>query len=229
MSSSSDPAPARPNHPQKKPRRWRWFILGIGVLFLAVYTATIEKFLALTQPVAGEILVIESWYDVAPTLQDAVTAIRQGNYRKVVCVALDEPAEEGSTMTPAARAARYLTGKGIDPGLLHVLNVPYVEIHRTYSSALAARQWQQQEYPEIHKIDVFTKSIHARKSMMLYRKVFPEQIGVGIIAGQAEPFPRSHWWLSRRGVYLIVKNSVGCLYALVIDPPVVATPARPTR
>ncbi len=229
MSSSTDTAPARPSQPQKKRPHGRWFILGAGAVLVLLYAATIEKFLSLNRPINGEILIIESWYAVEPTLRDAVAAIRQGNYRKVVCVALNEPAEEGGTITPADRAARYLTAKGVAPGLVQVLNVPYVETHRTYSSALAVRQWQQQEFPGIHSLDVFTKSIHTRKSTLQYRKVFPEPIGVGSIAGQAEPFPRSHWWLSRRGIFLIVKNTAGYLYALTFDPPAQAPLTKPAH
>ena len=205
--------------------RWNrvlWPILGIMVALVIIYTATIKDFLAINRPVHGEILVVESWYNVTPTLQDAVSAIRQGQYRKVVCVALVDPSDPQGG---GERAARYLTGMGIDPEMLQVLNVPYVEKYRTYSTAMAVRHWQQQEFPDVRSIDVFTKSIHARKSMMLYRKIFPEPLDVGIIAGQAEPFPRSRWWLSGRGIYLILRNTIGCLHALIITPPDSAVPS----
>ena len=209
--------------------RWKrvlWPMFAVMVALVIFYTATIHDFLAVNRPVHGEILVVESWYNVTPTLQDAVSAIREGHYRKVVCVALVEPFDlQGG----GERAARYLTEKGIDPAMVQVLNVPYVEKYRTYSSAMAVRHWQQQEFPEVRSIDVFTKSIHARKSMMLYRKIFPEPMGVGIIAGQAESFPRSHWWLSGRGIYLILRNTTGCLHALIVTPPDSGVPSASNR
>ena len=211
--------------------RWKgvlWPLLGVMAALVMLYTATIQDFLAVNQPVNGEILVVESWYPVTPTLQDAVAAIRQGHYRKVVCVALtDIPGEKGETKSAAERAAQYLTEMGIDPKMVHVLNVTYVEKHRTYSSAVATRQWLQQEFPHTGSVDVFTKSIHARKSQMLYRRVFPEPMRVGVIAGQAEPFPHSRWWLSGRGIYLIVRNTIGCLHTLAFAPPFVPAPTKP--
>lgn len=187
----------------------------VMLALLSVYVVTIKDFLCLNRPVGAGILVIESWYEPDPTLRDAVTAIRTNRYQKVLCVALRDDNQPSS----ATRAVRYLLEHGVDATLVHAIDAPPTVKHRTFATAIAARGWIEKELPGAKSVDVLTKSIHARKSYMLFRKAFQESVSVGVIAAQAEPFPRNYWWLSGRGIYLIVRNTAGCLAAIVFEPP----------
>jgi hypothetical protein len=63
-------------------------------------------------------------------------------------------------------------------------------------------------------VDVFTGSIHARKSMLLFQRALQPDVRVGVIAGHKTGFCPARWWLSPAGIYLIVRNTAGYLYAV---------------
>ena len=45
------------------------------------------------------------------------------------------------------------------------------------------------------------------------------RVHVGIIAGEAPPYPFGRWWLSARGIYITLRNTAGYLYALAFRVP----------
>ena len=196
--------------------RLRWWLSGALLAGLAAYLLLIRDFLSLTRPVPAEVLILEAWFPQSPTMLDAADFIRRGHYRQVLCVAIDE---SGGGVPSAKLAAQRLSELGVDPGLIQVLVVPYQSRHKTYSSAVAARDWLRHDRPGLRSVDVFTIGAHARKTLVFYRKAFPPEIAVGIVAGKVTTnYPFSLWWLSRRGIFVIVRNTIGYVYALAYSP-----------
>lgn len=210
-------------------RKYQWrLLIALGTLLSGLaYILFIEGFLAVTKPVHSDVLVVESWFPENLAVIDAAEVIRQGHYRHVLCVALDEPASRGSSGLPVAeRTARRLISLGADPQIIRVLNIPYVANKRTYTLAAAARDWLKGELPETRSINLFSINVHARKSLTLFRKAFPPDYTIGIIASNVPHYPYSRWWLSRRGIYVTVRNTFGYLYAVGFFPPSSAQPVQ---
>jgi hypothetical protein len=184
-----------------------------------LYAVKIHDFLALNQPVHGDILVIEGWFPDVSAMLDAADAARNGNYQRIVCVAAEM---SESTRAPSAqRAAERLLAMGIDAARVHVIVVKHAERDRTFRCAIAVRRWLECDYPAVRSIDVFTVGIHSRKSYVLYERAMPRGFKVGVIAGTESGYPVSHWWFSVHGVYLIFRNTIGYLYAIMhpkLDP-----------
>jgi len=192
-------------------------LVGSVVLLglLLFYILSIHDFLAVNRPLNGQVLVVEGWFPQVPGMKDAAQAIQRGNYRSVLCVAVDLPDAHASQALPSSqRAANRLIQLGVDAKLIHVLSVPAVNRDRTYQCALAVRAWLQEQQPDAVAIDVFTAGIHARKSQILYQKALSPGVNVGVIAATESAYPFTHWWLSRHGIYLIVRNTIGYFYAL---------------
>jgi hypothetical protein len=182
---------------------------------LLLYVWKIHDFLALNSPINGEILVVEGWFPDVPGMADAANALLHHNYQRVVCVAVDDPEDAASAHTSnAQRASKRLISLGVNPLLIHVIALKSSEHDRTFHCALAVKSWLEKEHPKVRSIDVFTVGIHARKSLLLYKKAMPEGFSVGIIAAKDSRDFASNWWLSPRGIYLVLRNTVGYLYAL---------------
>ncbi|MBK9992037.1 MAG: hypothetical protein IPP19_15270 [Verrucomicrobia bacterium] len=210
--------------------RWR-LLIALGALLSGLaYVFLIEGFLAITKPVQSDVLVIESWFPENLAVLDAAEVIRQGNYRHILCVALDEPSSRGSSGLPVAeRTARRLIGLGTDPQIIRVLNIPFENSKRTYTLAAAARDWLKKELPETRAINLFSINVHARKSHILFLKAFPPDYTIGIIASKIPPYPYSRWWLSPKGIYVTVRNTFGYLYAVGFFPPSSTQPVQAAR
>ena len=217
QSTADAPAPHR-----AEPWWRRLVALAVFAVGLA-YVILIHDFLAITRPVGGEVLVVESWFAESSAMDDAAKAAQHGHYRYVVCVALLESPGQPKAETDAHRAAGRLVALGVDPKLIDIVDVPAVASDRTYACAVAVRAYLQKLPAPIRSIDIFTVGIHARKSHLLYRKALPPALAVGIIAGTETAYPVAHWWISPRGVYLMLRNTAGYLYALV--HPVAEIPA----
>jgi hypothetical protein len=85
--------------------------------------------------------------------------------------------------------------------------------HRTFASARAVKQWLSKSGTSIREVDIFTVGVHARKSWILFRRALGEDYRVGIIAGTESSYDAASWMISKRGVYIVVRNLAGYLYS----------------
>ena len=186
---------------------------------LLVYVAKIHDFLAISRPVHSDILVVEGWFPKTSAIPDASDVIRRGHYRSVVCVAIDlTPIRTSRSASDARQTALRLIALGVDARLIWVLDVPNPAFTRTFHCGLAVRDWLHRRDPTATSIDLFSVGIHARKSQIFYQKALGQSVRVGIIAGSESAYPVAHWWRSRHGIYLMVRNTIGYLYARAYFP-----------
>lgn len=130
-------------------------LVAVALLFAAV--TSIHSFLAVTAPVAGNILVVEGWlYDDA--LENAVSRFEEGGYEYLVTTggALVRGSHLSEYGSFAELSAAILTASGFDSGKLVVIPSPAVARDRTYATALALRRWLRQSGIEARGIDIFT-------------------------------------------------------------------------
>ncbi len=111
--------------------------------------------------------------------------------------------KEVASRTFAEQAARTLRRIGLDSALVMPIPVTYAPLGRTYTSALACREWLLQHHPEVKSVNVFSLGIHTRRSHYLYRKAFGDQVKVGIISVPDRNVKATNWWTNKETIHLV--------------------------
>ena len=62
-----------------------------------------------------------------------------------------------------------------------------------------------------------TMGLHARRSWMVYRKVFPPPAAVGVIACPPLDYDPSHWWRSSAGLKGVIGETIATSYEWLCD------------
>jgi hypothetical protein len=201
-------------------RKECWTLSRSAKLFLVVACAVamlatvrfIHPFLATTNRVQGEFLVVEGW---VPTyaLNEAVVLFNDGGYRKVLtsgCVVSDEwiPSD-----TYAAWGATRLKRIGMKSDLIQPIPCLVSHRDRTYNSALAVRKWLQDNDPAVKSIDVLTLGPHARRTRLLFQMALGNKITVGVIAVEDKDYDPAHWWRTSPGVRTVIGEGIAYFYA----------------
>lgn len=188
-----------------------------GLAALIAFMFCIHNFLAITKPVSGQVLIVESWFANRPTaMREVAGHFAKGHYQLVLFVGGTKSGPAGKSS--AELAADCLAGLGLDRKFIQVAAETDVEFNRTFGSARTARSWITRERPEVRAVDVVTLGVHARKSLILFQKVFAPERTVGIIALTETAYPPNQWWTTRTGWYLVLRNTAGYFQALLQSP-----------
>lgn len=191
----------------------RWVSMGIGA-FVVIFIASIYSFLAISHPQGKGILVVEAWIP-QKTLEAVVPVFHSGNYQSLFIVGgpiqgtSDMP---GHPVTFADRAESALLRLGIDRKQLIKINVPPVSQERTLTGAAAAKVLLERSGTRVCCVDVFTVGVHARKSWILSQYAFGTRYRVGVIAGPESSFDARLWFVSKRGIRIVLRNLAGYMY-----------------
>lgn len=189
---------------------------GIAVLVpLVWFVLAVDDFLAITAPVDANVLVVEGWIWESAAMKEAAEEFNRGRYDVVVTVGILPRWREGEPLgeDAAARAADQLRKLGVNSQSIQVLAVPNIDRHRTYASALAVKHWLTGSKIDPVGINVFTLGAHARKSLVLFKRAFGDNTPVGVIAGIEDSYDPKRWWLSVKGIYTVLRKTIGYLYA----------------
>jgi hypothetical protein len=209
-------------------RRERWTLSRPAKLLLAgavlglVLAAKqfLYSFLAVSDAMQGEYLVVEGW--VPPyCLQQAAAIARSGRYRKIFatgCRASDQwgvpPGE-----TYAELGAERLMALGMNRESLQAVPSQVERKDRTYSSALALKDWCAANHLAVKSLDVLTQGPHARRSRLLFQKAFGDEVKIGIIAVEDQTYEPARWWASSEGVREAIGEGIAYLYARLLFHP----------
>ena len=204
-------------------REERWGISGCGWLVLVLIAfvtiglvvSNIYPFLALTRRVESNILVVEGW--VHPyAIRAAVDEFRTGRYQRVFTTGGPVIGKGGYTndyQTSASVGADLLEKEGISLEVLQMVPARVIGRDRTYSSAVALREWFRQHNLQVRSINIVTEGAHARRSRLLFEEALGPDVRVGIIAVPSPDFDARHWWYYSEGVEGIVEEGLAYLYA----------------
>jgi uncharacterized SAM-binding protein YcdF (DUF218 family) len=193
-------------------------LLLIGVLLLkGVY-----PFLATTHRVDADVLVVEGWvHDYA--VQAAVNEFRSGSYRRVFTTGgpvVGIGRYINDFQTSASVGADLLKNAGVPPEVVHMVPSHTIDRDRTYSSAIALRDWIQEHQPFLRRINVVTETTHARRTRLLFQKALGKNVQVGIIAAPNPDYNNERWWWYSEGVKDVGSETLAYLYArLFFHPP----------
>lgn len=175
-----------------------------------------HSFLALTQPVEAEVLIVEGWlFDYM--LEDAAKEIKNNNYEIVITTG-EKRVLNGShkynKFTNTANCCKHrLALLGIDNSKIIAIPADKIKLEHTYNTALAIKKWV--DANNVKTVNVFTGGAHGRKSQVLFQKALGRDIKVGIISCKIKHYDSAHWWTSSRGIWNTFRYFAGYLYALV--------------
>ena len=195
---------------------WKGWLLLFGLLVLAGLGAVrgIHPFLALDQRVPSDLLVVEGWvpdYALKQGLDFSVDT--HCRYLLLTGGLVSGAVEPEPEDTYGRIALQRLKNLGGETGQVRVVDSPAVMRDRTFSSAVAVRDWLAAEGMAPKSITVLTLGTHARRSRLLFQKAFGAKVEVGIISVPDREYDARIWWRSSEGVKEVLSEGAAYLYA----------------
>jgi uncharacterized SAM-binding protein YcdF (DUF218 family) len=172
---------------------WSLILLacGLGALYLLRGMA---DFLTVYEPADADYLVIEGWMN-KEELDQSLDYFKSGNYRLAIIVGGPISNDfHGIDANYAKRAADYLRGQGLAESQSVVIAAPYSAQDRTFLNAVMTRDWFARQGTKPSRVDVFSSSVHTRRSRALYQLAFGDEVTVGVIPSRPEFFDPAQWW-----------------------------------
>lgn len=202
---------------------WRGWLVLIAMSFLSaiIWVLNIQPFLAPTQRVDTKILVVEGW--VHPyAIRAAVEEFHAGGYGKIYTTGGPVVGSDGyinDFNTSASVGAELLVKAGVPTESVQMVPSHIWGRDRTYSSALALREYFQTNNMAVKKINVLTEDVHARRTQLLFQTAFGRDVEVGIVSVRDPDYEPRRWWRFSEGVREILGESIAYLYAKFLFHP----------
>jgi len=205
----------------KLSRRGKLLVLGLLASIIVAVAWKGHSFLAVTDRVPADLLIVEGWLP-PHTLDQAAAEFRIGFCSRILIVnpiyeAVDGKAQldPGSSDYPA----RLLVKCGVPKSCVDTVVCSAARKDRTYHSALAARAWLQEQGITLKCINVATLGSHARRSRLLYQKAFGKDVRIGVIALEDRAYNSAHWWRYSEGVREVIGEGIAYVYARLFFHP----------
>jgi uncharacterized SAM-binding protein YcdF (DUF218 family) len=202
---------------------WRgWLVLILAGLLIAIFLLlNVQPFLAKTQRVNANILVVEGWiHEYA--IRAAAKEFKTGSYQKIFTTGgpvLGNGGYVNDFNTSASVGAELLKKTGVAGELIQMIPSHISGRDRTYSSAVALRDWFRDHGVTVRSINVLTESAHARRTQLLFQKAFGSDVTVGIISIPDPDYDAKHWWRTSEGVREVLDESIAYVYARIFFHP----------
>src|SRR6266550_9500384 len=177
---------------------WRGRLIVTSALLLVsvLLLKGIYPFLAITQRVDANTLVVEGWINEY-AIRAAVKEFQDHRYQRVVTTGGPVEGTGGYTndfMTSASVGADLLKKSGVPEQSLQMVPSRVMDRDRTYGSAVALRNWFRDHNMAVSGINVVTEDVHARRTRLLFQKALGKNVRVGIIAVANADYPANAWW-----------------------------------
>jgi uncharacterized SAM-binding protein YcdF (DUF218 family) len=196
---------------------WIWLVV-VGVSIGLAGLRFIHPFLAVNAPNDSPWVVVEGWVP-PPALEKVVARYRD---RPVsILFTTGGPREQAYDSdriedTAAAEAARFLTAYGFPADRLRVVPSWKADRDRTYSSALALRDWCRSEGVEVTSLEVVSEGPHARRSRLMFQRAFGPAVDVGIVAIPNHEYDPAAWWRYSEGVKSVISEAAAYVAACLL-------------
>jgi len=200
---------------------WRLSLMGWAVI-LAIVLGTgllaffkLPSFLAVTHRVDAKFLVVEGWVHEF-TFAAAANEFKTGGYQRVFTTGGPIVGQGGyvsDSHTYASIGADQLVKQGIPKESVQMVPSRVMDRDRTYSSAVALRDWLRDQHIPAASINVLTEDSHARRTWLLFEKAFGSEVKVGIISIPNPDYAPKDWWRNSQGVREVIGESIAYLYA----------------
>jgi hypothetical protein len=198
-------------------RGWLCVVVAAVALVLGVGRFT-HGFLSVNAPIQANVLVVEGWLpDYA--IEEALAEFRAGGYERLVTSG--GPMPEGSLVSGYSTYAALATATVLKLGFPkdHVMEAPAARTyrHRTFESAKAVRTRLRELGVRTRGLNVVSVGPHARRTRAVYRKVFNDEIEIGVIAIESRDYDPKRWWAFSDGVKVTLAEAVAWLYEALLD------------
>jgi hypothetical protein len=195
-----------------------WILLGVVIVLpVASWLMFGERFLAATDRTPSKILVVEGWISVQG-LHAATEEFRSGGYDFVVATGgLTGEKWSERRWDYSEEAEEQFLRRGISPN--QVIRAPSrnSDVQRTFEMAAAAYRALEAKGITTDAIVVFTRGSHARRSRLVYQKVFGSKVRVGVVSWKPPHFEEEAWWRSSDRSEDFLKESVGYVFELLLN------------
>jgi uncharacterized SAM-binding protein YcdF (DUF218 family) len=210
-------------------RKERWSLSWYGRLLLLFVVpvlalsafVSLYPFLAVTHRVDTNVLVVEGWVHKY-AIRSAVEEFKAGSYQRVFATGGPVVGSGGYVndyQTAASVGADLLKQFGLPGEIVQMVPSHEMGRERTFSSAVALRNWFRDHDMPVHSFNVLTEDFHARRTRLLYQKAFGKEVGVGIIAVPSPDYDPKHWWRYSEGVRDVVGEGIAYIYAKIFFYP----------
>jgi hypothetical protein len=196
---------------------WRGWLLVTSMGLVSTYFVFVNvyPFLATTQRVNTNVLVVEGWVQKY-AIRSAVEEFKAGSYQRVFTTGGPVVGNGGyinDYNTAASVGAELLKNFGLPSESLQMVPSRIIGRERTYSSAVALRDWFHEHNTPVRSFNVLTEDAHARRTRLLYQKAFGRNVTVGVIAVSSPDYDPTQWWRYSDGVREIIGESIAYIYA----------------
>jgi uncharacterized SAM-binding protein YcdF (DUF218 family) len=196
---------------------WRGWLIVVASAALALFLILLEihSFLAVTHRIEADVLVVEGWvHEYA--IRVGADEFKTGAYQRIFTTG-------GPVVGNGGYVNDYQTSASVGAGLLRKVGVPgeFVQMvpsrvsdrDRTYSSAVALREWFREHNMIVHSFNIVTEDTHARRTRLLFENAFGESVRVGIIAVPNPDYDQRRWWRYSQGVQDVLSEAIAYVYA----------------
>ncbi len=197
--------------------RWaKYFLLMATVVLVVTVFLNVYPFLAITQRVDADVLVVEGWVH-SYAAEVATEEFKSRSYQRVLTTGGPVVGKGGyinDYQTSASVGADSLKNAGIPADLVQMVPSHVIGRDRTYSSAIALRDWLREHNLQVRAINILTEGAHARRTRLLFKRALGPNVAVGVIAVPSPDFDAKRWWYYSEGVEDVVDQGIGYLYAI---------------
>lgn len=206
-------------------RRVLWWPTAPGwvALFLLLLSPILlwwfqgESFLAITHRQPAEILVVEGWVGL-DGINAAKTEFEQGGYRYLVTAGgVSKSGWDRRRWNYALSAKSELVAEGVTDAKVIAAPALDSEDHRTFDSALAVQRTLQARGLQPTAINVFTLGVHARRSRLVFAKIFQPATRVGVVSWTPSGYLAGSWWRSSERAEDFIKETVGYFFEALLN------------
>jgi len=96
---------------------------------------------------------------------------------------------------------------------------PLVRQDRTYTSAIALKQYLEGNNLPHSRLNLISMGPHARRSRLLYEKAFGKETAIGIVALPPRDYDPKRWWRSSSGVRVVLSEIFAYAYVRLFFHP----------
>lgn len=178
-----------------------------------------EAFFALTERQPAEVLVFEGWIGTEG-LHAAKAEFDAGGYRYIVATGgltgkFWYAPERRWSLVEIARIELQRMQVPADK----IIEAPTPETDDNRTFAIAKSTWRSLHARGIQpkSINVFTLAAHARRSRLIYSKVFGPEVKVGVVAWLPPGYESGPWWKSSERAEEMLKETAGYPYELFLN------------
>jgi len=196
-----------------------WLFISLGVLLIIwLLVIKIHPFLTPNQPIDADILLVEGWID-DDLVKEAIAEFYRGNYQLIITTGC--PLIKGHFLAQYKNFADLTTATliylGFDQDKIVSIPSEWVQVNRTYNSALAVRNWLLNSPQSFQGINIYSYDVHTRRSWLLYRQTLSPEFQVGVIGNPSQFYDPQCWWTSSAGVRTVIPETIAYLYVKLFN------------